>query len=65
LSIDTYPWSRVTIDGRAAGDTPIVTFAVKPGAHTLVFENPETGLRETRTVTVKPNEHLSRRFAFE
>ncbi len=65
LSIDTYPWSRVTIDGHPAGETPLVAVPVKPGTHTLVFENPETHHIETRTITLKPNERLNKRFAFE
>jgi serine/threonine-protein kinase len=65
VSIDTYPWSRVSIDGRAVGETPLVALPVKPGTHAFVFENPETGLKETRSLTIGPNERVSKRFAFE
>lgn len=51
-TIDSYPWSRVTIDGSAAGVTPIVHAPLKPGAHTVILENPERG-RHEMTITVR------------
>ncbi len=64
LTLDTYPWTRVSLNGRVLGDTPIVKISLPPGQHTLTLENPEEKVRQTTTVTIKPGETVSRRLAF-
>jgi serine/threonine protein kinase len=61
LSVNTWPWSNVVLDGRAIGETPIPKgqdkpLAISPGRHVLVLTNP---VRGTRTVvfTVAAGEH--------
>jgi serine/threonine-protein kinase len=65
LTLDTYPWTRVTVDGRALGATPVVRAPLPPGTHSIVLENPEKGLRQVTSVTIKSGETTSRRLAFE
>lgn len=64
VSFDTYPYTRVSIDGRDVGVTPIVQAAVPAGTHTITFENPQESILRTTTVTVKAGENVSRRLAF-
>lgn len=64
LTIDTYPWTRVSLNGRVLGDTPLVKVSLPAGTHTLVFENADENIKQTTTVTIKPGETVSRRLAF-
>jgi eukaryotic-like serine/threonine-protein kinase len=64
VTVDTYPWSRVTLDGRGIGNTPVVALQIKPGAHTLVFET-ESGHRHVQSMVLAPGERWSKRLAFE
>ncbi|WP_394850043.1 protein kinase [Pendulispora brunnea] len=65
LTIDTYPWTHVSENGRALGQTPIVRLALPPGDHVLVLENPEQGLKQTYPVTIKSGETLNRRLGLK
>lgn len=64
FTIDTYPWTQVSIDGRVVGNTPVVRFPVSPGPHTVVLENPGDNIRQTTTINVKSGENVSKRLAF-
>jgi serine/threonine-protein kinase len=64
FTIDTYPWTNVSIDGRAVGQTPIVKVPVSPGTHTVVLENPTDNIRQATTINVKSGESISKRLAF-
>jgi hypothetical protein len=60
LNVNTYPWSYVWVDGvKLKGHTPFRKLKLRSGSHTLVFENPELGLKATRKVSVKPWEETS------
>jgi serine/threonine protein kinase len=65
LSLDTYPWTRVSEGGRVLGQTPLVHVSLPAGEHTLVLENPDQNLKQTLTVTIKSGETYSRRLAFK
>ncbi|HEU4538089.1 MAG TPA: PEGA domain-containing protein, partial [Polyangiaceae bacterium] len=65
LTLDTYPWTRVSLNGRVLGTTPLVRVPLPPGAHTLTLENPAEGIRRTTTVTVKSGDTSTKRLAFE
>ena len=52
LSIDTVPWTKVTIDGEPFGSTPIFKKKLNVGKHTVVVET-ETGVKQTRAVEIK------------
>jgi serine/threonine protein kinase len=64
VTIDTYPWSRVTIDETFRGVTPLVLAPVEVGDHVVVVENPEHG-RLVKTIHVTEGEPLTARWLFE
>ncbi|AKV03050.1 serine/threonine protein kinase [Labilithrix luteola] len=64
VTLDTYPWTKVSVNGRALGNTPLVKVPLPPGTHTVVFENPTEGLRQTTTVVIKSGETTTKRLAF-
>ncbi|HEY3817990.1 MAG TPA: protein kinase [Polyangiaceae bacterium] len=61
LTLDTYPWTRVTEGGHILGTTPLVHFALSPGAHSLVLENTDLGILQSYTATITSGETLTRR----
>jgi serine/threonine-protein kinase len=65
LTLDTYPWTRVTEGGRVLGTTPLVRVPLSPGVHTLMLENPGENVKKMTTITVKSGENISRRLAFQ
>ncbi|AKV03047.1 serine/threonine protein kinase [Labilithrix luteola] len=64
LTIDTYPWTRVTAQGRVLGDTPLVRVPLPAGTHVLTLENPNEKVHQTTVVVIKAGETVSRRLAF-
>lgn len=60
-TIDSYPWSRVTIDGAVVGVTPIVRTPLEAGRHVVVLENPEQGKHEL-AVIVRDGETTAERW---
>jgi serine/threonine protein kinase len=64
LTLDTFPWTRVSENGRPLGDTPLVKVPLTPGSHVLTLENPGENIRQTTSVVVKSGETVSRRLAF-
>jgi hypothetical protein len=53
LTLDTDPWSKVSIDGEPFGTTPLVVRRIKAGPHRVRFENEGAGIDVTRTVTAQ------------
>lgn len=64
LTIDTYPWTKVSVNGRQIGTTPLVRSALPAGTYTVVLENPDEKISERVTVTIKSGETVSKRLAF-
>lgn len=56
LSINTDPWSYVSVDGKRLGSTPLMRHALPPGKHLLELSNPHTGAALRRTLTLKDGE---------
>ncbi len=56
LSVNSVPWSEVTIDGKTAGQTPLLRYALPPGRYRVVAKNPVTGASAQRTVRIVPGE---------
>jgi hypothetical protein len=56
LTVNTQPWSTVTLDGKRIGDTPIQDLQVAPGRHRLVLYNPIKNLSKEVSITLKPGE---------
>ena len=57
VTIDASPWAEVTIDGRAAGRTPLGPLALTPGEYEVAFRNPAGG-NDRQRVTVRPEAKL-------
>lgn len=55
LSIDTRPWSRVTVDGVSWGSTPIIERGLSAGSHVVTLEA-EGRAAVTKQVTVTAEE---------
>jgi serine/threonine protein kinase len=56
LSINTDPWSEVTLDGAPIGSTPIWRRRVRAGSHTIVMRNPVSGVERRVTVSLEPGQ---------
>jgi eukaryotic-like serine/threonine-protein kinase len=56
LRINSRPWSQVTIDGRAIGNTPQMNVPLPAGNHRVSLVNPEFNLKKTLTITIKPGQ---------
>ena len=59
LTFNSNPWCNVTIDGRNAGQTPVVNFQLPPGRHTVVCTNPEAGSRRV-SIDIPPGQTVRR-----
>ncbi|MEZ4253453.1 MAG: protein kinase, partial [Polyangiales bacterium] len=65
LTLDTNPWSIVSVGGRRLGNTPLVRARLPAGTHVLELSNPELDLRTTYTVVIEANQTYSRRIGIE
>ncbi len=55
LFIDSVPSAEVSIDGVPIGEsTPVLTWTVAPGSHTITLENKRLGLKRETRVKVQP-----------
>jgi len=52
LSVQTRPWSRVSINGRFIRNTPLVNHPLKPGKYTVTLDNPGFNIRRSFRVTI-------------
>lgn len=60
LALNALPWAEVTIDGEAAGETPLGNVMLPIGQHDVVFRHPELGEQRHRVaVTLKAPARLS------
>ena len=53
LSINSQPWSYVSVDGKRLKATPVVRHELAPGRHLIRLRNPDAGLERTVVVQVK------------
>jgi eukaryotic-like serine/threonine-protein kinase len=65
LTLDTTPWSMVTVGGVALGQTPVVRARLPAGTHRLVLSNPELGRKTSYEVTIEPGKVTTRRVGLE
>ena len=65
LTLDTYPWTKVSEGSRSLGSTPLHRIPLAPGSHTLVMENAEKGIKQSFTVSIKSGETVVKKLAFE
>ena len=52
LTVQTTPWSTVSVDGRPIGNTPIRRHSLRAGSHTVSMVNSELGVRHSQRVTI-------------
>lgn len=64
LTFNATPWCNVTIDGRNAGQTPVVNFELAPGRHTIVCSNPQAGTEHV-TINVAPGQTVRRNITLQ
>ena len=56
LSVQTKPWSKVSINGQFIKNTPLVNHPLKPGTYTVTVENPNFNIKKTYRVKIKSGE---------
>ncbi|MFO0598411.1 MAG: serine/threonine-protein kinase [Myxococcaceae bacterium] len=56
LTINTTPWTKVSIDGDLMGSTPLAKLKLAPGPHQIVFVNEGENINVVRSVTIAPGE---------
>jgi serine/threonine-protein kinase len=61
LTIDTMPWSQVSVGGQALGVTPVIRAKLPAGTHVVTLRNPERGIATTYRVTINPGQTTSKR----
>jgi serine/threonine-protein kinase len=59
LRVQTRPWSKVLVDGRLVGTTPLMNVPVSAGHHTLTFVNDDFGIRKSVKVQVEDGQTLT------
>jgi hypothetical protein len=57
LTVSADPWAYVTVDGQRRGTTPLVDFALAPGAHEVVLDNPPLKASRAKVVRLAAGEH--------
>jgi len=65
VTFDTYPWTRVTEGSTSLGTTPLVHVALPAGSHTLTLDNPDQGIHQTYSLTVKAGESMTKRLGLK
>jgi eukaryotic-like serine/threonine-protein kinase len=63
VTIDTYPWTKVSIDGLNVGSTPIVNLSLAAGNHSVTMSNTEENVSKTVQIVVKSGRVTSLRFS--
>ncbi|MCC7007414.1 MAG: hypothetical protein IT184_01215 [Acidobacteria bacterium] len=58
VNINAAPWASVSIDGTAAGDTPLANVSLPAGSHEFLFRHPQLG--EQRIVALVKAEGVTR-----
>jgi hypothetical protein len=59
LRVQTRPWSKVLVDGRLVGTTPLMNVPVSAGHHTLTFVNDDFGIRKSVKIQVEDGQTLT------
>jgi hypothetical protein len=65
LTLDTTPWSMVSLGGVALGQTPLVKVELPAGQHVLSLSNPELGISSSVVVDVVAGVTMVRRIGLE
>ena len=63
MSIASFPWSELWIDGKDTGQrTPVVHYPVSCGAHKLTLKRRDLKLERIQQVTVAPGHELKQHY---
>ncbi len=65
LTISSYPWAKVYEGGRLLCTTPCAKVSLPAGSHNLVLENPDQGLKQSLSVSIKSGETTTRQVGFK
>jgi serine/threonine-protein kinase len=65
LNFDSTPWSLVSCDGKALGQTPLMGTKLSAGTHLLTLRNPDLGLETQYTVLIEAGKTVSRRVGLQ
>ena len=65
LTLDSTPWSDVSVDGTPVGQTPVVRVKLPAGPHVLTLVNREQGLSTTYQVTIEAGKTSVRRVGLD
>jgi serine/threonine protein kinase len=65
LTIDTSPWSQVSVAGRSLGQTPLVSVKLPAGNQLLTLRNPELGIETSYAVQIDAGKTTVRRIGIE
>jgi len=60
LRLNSRPWSEVSIDGKPAGNTPLMNHTLPAGAHTIRLVNPQFKLEKTIKVQIVAGKTLTK-----
>jgi eukaryotic-like serine/threonine-protein kinase len=65
LTLDTTPWSIVSVGGRVLGQTPIIRAPLPPGEVVLSLSNPERKIHSSYSVRIESGKISARRIGLE
>ena len=65
LTIDTNPWSMVSVAGHTLGQTPLMNVKLPVGSQVLTLKNPEQGIETSYPVTIESGKTTVRRIGIE
>ena len=65
LTIETSPWSLVSVGGRFLGQTPLVNVRLPSGSQILSLKNPEPGIETSYAVSIEAGKTTVRRIGIE
>jgi serine/threonine-protein kinase len=65
LTIDTSPWSMVSLAGKPLGQTPLLNVKLPAGSQVLSLRNPEQGIVTSYSVQIEDGKSIVRRVGIE
>jgi len=65
FTIDTSPWSQVSVGGKALGQTPLISVRLPSGTQVLTLRNPESSIETSYPVTIESGKTTVRRIGIE
>ncbi|MBN2526366.1 MAG: PEGA domain-containing protein [Deltaproteobacteria bacterium] len=58
LSVDTVPWTAISINGKSIGNTPIHAYPLSPGTYKILMENRDQSKRKIQTIHIQAGQHI-------